>query len=227
MNAVFVTATDTDAGKTIISLGLIHSLRRKGLRVAGMKPVAAGAMQHGDDLQNEDAQLLRQADSLDVPYRVTNPYIFEPAIAPHIAAAEADVRIDLNIISERFDRLRSVSDFVVVEGAGGWRVPLDSKSDMSEIPRQLGLPVVLVVGMRLGCLNHALLTVEAVERDGLPLVGWIANQVDPGMSRQAQNLQTLQDRIDAPCLGVVPFLPELSAQSVASCLDTNSLMDTA
>ncbi len=200
----FITGTDTGVGKTHVSCLLIETLKEQGLRVAAMKPVAAGEEADG---VNEDVRKLMAASNVHAALRDINPYSFAPPIAPHIAAQQAGVDIDLEVIAESYARLRSVSDVVVVEGAGGFLVPLseclgDGK-DMSAIPQKLDLPVVLVVGMRLGCLSHALLTCEAIASRKLQLAGWIGNVIEPSMRELESNIKTLKSSIDAPFMGVV------------------------
>lgn len=202
---VFVTGTDTGVGKTRVAVVLIRALRAQGLRVAAMKPVSAGN-EPGE--LNEDVVALLQAVNVDADVRDVNPYAFEPAIAPHIAAKQAGVRIDLDVIAAAYARLAAAADVVVVEGAGGWRVPLNEHEDMADLAQRLGLPVVLVVGLRLGCLNHALLTAESVARRRLPWAGWVGNHIDPAMASQAANIAVLRARLPGPCLGVQTFFPE-------------------
>ncbi len=203
---LFITGTDTEVGKTLVACGFLHAYRRAGLRVAGMKPVAAGCYETPDGWKNEDVEALRAAANVDAPMDEVNPYRFVEAIAPHVAAARASVAMDLEVIRERFDSLQQRSDAVVVEGAGGFLVPLGDRDDFSDLAQRLGLPVVLTVGMRLGCINHALLTQEAILARGLEFAGWVANSIDPSMSVFEDNLATLQARLRAPLLGVVPWL---------------------
>ncbi len=208
----FVTGTDTGVGKTLISCALLHGLAAQGKRVAGMKPVAAGC---DDDGQNEDVLQLRAAGNVAVDHGQINPYCFAPAIAPHLAAQLAGASIDVGHILASYSALAGQAEVLIVEGVGGFLVPLNDGQDGGELARQLGLPVILVVGMRLGCLNHALLTVEAIEQRGLTLAGWVANIVDPGMAMIEQNIAALQQRIAAPLLGTVPYLPEADARVAA------------
>jgi dethiobiotin synthetase len=219
---LFVTGTDTGVGKTRVAVALVHALRAQGLRVAVMKPVAAGSTPQGgsDPLRaearvesyapgelNEDVLALMQASNVSAAVRDINPYAFEPAIAPHLAAAQAGIRIDLSVITAAFERLAAAADVVVVEGAGGWRVPLNEREDMADLAQALGLPVVMVVGLRLGCLNHALLTADSIVHSPLKWAGWIGNQIDPTMAELAANLATLRARLPGPCLGVQAFSP--------------------
>lgn len=201
-HGLFVAGTDTGVGKTHISCLLIEQLKQQGLRVAGMKPVAAGVDADG---VNEDVQRLMAASNVSAALQDVNPYSFAPPIAPHIAARREGIEIDLALISEAFARLRDRSDVVIVEGAGGLLVPLDESHDMSLIPKLLDLPVLLVVGMRLGCLNHALLTCEAIKARRLTLAGWVANVIDPDMAALQENIDTLVQRIAAPCWGRVEW----------------------
>jgi dethiobiotin synthetase len=198
---LFVTGTDTGVGKTRVAVALIHALRARGLRVGAMKPVSAGSAP--GEFNEDVAALLGAANATGAPHDV-NPYAFEPAVAPHIAAERARVRIDLDVVAAAYARLAAASDVVVVEGAGGWRVPLNDREDMADLAQRLGLPVVLVVGLRLGCLSHALLTAESIARRRLPWAGWVGNLIDPAMACQAENLAALRARLPGPCLGVQP-----------------------
>jgi dethiobiotin synthetase len=217
----FVTGTDTGVGKTLISCALLHAFAAQGRRVAGMKPVAAGC---NDDGQNDDVVQLRAASNVQLDYEQINPYCFAPAVAPHLAAQLAGVRIDFARISEAFAELSGRADVVIVEGAGGLLVPLNDTQDSSHLMRELGLPVILVVGMRLGCLNHALLTVEAIAARGLVLAGWVANVLDD-MEMLDENIAALEQRIAAPLLGVVPYQPHPDARRAAECLQLELLAD--
>ena len=196
----FVTGTDTGVGKTRIASALLHALAGRGLRAVGMKPVAAGAHDEAGTLMNEDVAVLKSASSVAAPHVLVNPYCFTSAIAPHLAAAEAGVIIDPGHIIRSCLALLEMADVVVVEGAGGFCVPLGPHSGMADLARELGFPVILVVGMRLGCLNHALLTAAAVRAMGLPLQAWVANHIDPAMQRPDENVATLERRLGAPLL---------------------------
>ena len=202
---LFVTGTDTGVGKTRVAVALIHALRARGLRVAAMKPVSAGS---APGELNEDVTALLAAADVAADLRDVNPYAFAEPIAPHIAAQRAGVRIDLGVIAAAYARLAAAADVVVVEGAGGWRVPLNEHEDMADLAQALGLPIVLVVGLRLGCLNHALLTAESIARRKLPWAGWVGNHVDPAMAHPDANLDALRARLPGPCLGLQPFLPD-------------------
>lgn len=223
MSGVFVTGTDTGCGKTAISAGLMAVLQATGLRVLGMKPVASGCAPTPYGLRNADALALQQQGSRREPYERINPYAFAPPIAPHLAATEAGVAIDLTAIVRAYGALETKADLVVVEGVGGWRVPLGPDFSLSDLPAALELPVILVVGLKLGCLNHARLTAESIQSSDTRLIGWIGNQVDPGMLALDANLATLTALIDAPCLGVVPWLDHPEPAQVAAFLHTELL----
>lgn len=211
--AFFVTGTDTGVGKTHVTCALLHATRRLGLTAVGMKPIAAGIEADG---RNDDVVQLLAASSVQPPLEWVNPYLYAPPIAPHIAAAEAGRPIAIPVICQAFERLRLLADVVWVEGVGGFRVPLDAHTDTADLAQHLALPVVLVVGMRLGCLNHALLTAEAIANRNLTLAGWVANRIDPVMARFEANLETLQTRLNVPLLGVVPHgaSPEQAASAL-------------
>jgi len=207
----FITGTDTDIGKTHFSLGLVAALRNQGKTVAVMKPVACGGLYDTGELRNEDAQLLLDACGLDIPYELVNPYIFEAPVAPHIAANENDIDISLPYIVDAYRQLATKADVVVVEGVGGWQVPLSVGADIAQqttvedLAKQLKLPVILVVGMRLGCLNHALLTAKAIEQSKVKFHGWVANTLEEEMPRYCENIDTLKSLIKAPLLVEIPF----------------------
>jgi dethiobiotin synthetase len=203
-SSLFVTGTDTGVGKTLASCALLHRLRARGLRALGMKPVAAGVEPSPEGPVNPDVRALRRDSSWPAPLNLVNPYCFQPPVAPHLAAAEAGVRIQIPVIVQAFQALQSSADGIVVEGVGGFLVPLNDREDAGDLAVALALPVVLVVGMRLGCLNHALLSQEAIAARSLRLTGWIANSIDPGMARFEENLKALCERLDAPLLGVMP-----------------------
>lgn len=226
MRGVFVTGTDTGVGKTWISAGLLAALRSRGVRACGMKPVASGCVMTPQGLRNEDAlQLQAECNDLALPYDRINRYAFAPAVSPHLAAAQVGQRIDTTRIREDFLWLAERWDFVLVEGAGGWLAPIGDHETMADLARALALPVVLVVGMRLGCLSHALLSSHAIVSSGLPLAGWIANTVDPRMELIEENIETLRRRIAAPLLGIVPSLPTFGAGAIGSFLAIDRLLD--
>jgi dethiobiotin synthetase len=221
--ALFVTGTDTGVGKTRVAAALCRGLAARGNRVAAMKPVASGCTLTPEGLRNEDAVLLLAAMNVRARYSDVNPYAFAPAIAPHIAAREAAVDIDFSVLDRAYERLRMQSQALIVEGAGGWLAPLDSSRAFADLAVHWRMDVVLVVGMRLGCLNHALLTAESIERRGLRLRGWVANSIDPKFERLTENISSLESRISAPCLGIFPFEPQADPVALAQALAVNAL----
>jgi dethiobiotin synthetase len=221
MLRLFVTGTDTGVGKTRTAAALCVAYAARDKRVAGMKPVASGCVQTEAGLRNEDAEALLAAMTVRAAYGDVNPYAFEPAIAPHIAAMEAGRPIDFGLLDGCYERLCLQSDVIIVEGAGGWLAPLDATRTFADLAVRWQLDVVLVVGLRLGCLNHALLTAEAIEARGLKLAGWVGNSVDPDFERREANTDTLRSRLAAKCLGIFPYSPESTAREVANgCLST-------
>ena len=199
----FITGTDTGVGKTLVSCALLQACGAAGLRTIGMKPVAAGREADGS---YADVRALQAASSVQVTAADINPYRFVAPIAPHVAAADAGVRIDLETIATAYRKLAARAEVVIVEGAGGFCVPLTADEDLADLAVRLALPVILVVGMRLGCINHALLTARAIRACGLPLAGWIANPVDPEMSRADASLRAIAERVSAPLLACAPFM---------------------
>jgi dethiobiotin synthetase len=201
--SLFITGTDTEVGKTWVTVRLLRALNAAGIRALGMKPVAAGAVATPAGLRNDDALALQAAGVCAMPYELVNPYCFAEPLSPHLAAARAGVKVRVAAIADAHAALAREADVVLVEGAGGWLAPLSPRRPMAVIAERLRLPVVLVVGLRLGCLNHAQLTARAVLVDGLPLVGWIGNAIDPAMACRDDNIATLRALLPAPCLGVV------------------------
>lgn len=206
----FVAGTDTDAGKTLVACALLAKARSQGLSTAAVKPVAAGCQRTADGLRNDDAlQLLNQC-SLPLYYEQVNPVAFEAAIAPHIAAQQQGRSMQVDRLAGfTLGVMAQGANLTLVEGAGGWRVPVNDRETLADLAKALNIPVILVVGVRLGCINHALLTAEAIARDGLTLAGWVANCIDPNMAMLEENLATLEQRIHAPLLGRVPYLANL------------------
>ncbi|WP_409489102.1 dethiobiotin synthase [Pseudomonas promysalinigenes] len=222
--AYFIAGTDTDVGKTTIAAGLLHAARLQGLSTLGAKPVASGCTMTAKGLRNSDAQALIDESSIKLDYQQVNPFAFEPAIAPHVAAREAGVALEVASLARAMRHvLDQGADFTLVEGAGGWRVPLSDQANLSDLAIALKLPVILVVGVRLGCINHALLSAEAIARDGLQLAGWVANVIEPKTARLEENLASLAERLPAPCLGRVPKLKHASADAVAEHLQLDLL----
>jgi dethiobiotin synthetase len=214
----FVTGTDTEIGKTLISAAILHALVERGVRACGMKPVAAGAALRDGRLCNDDADMLATAGNVTLPPNITTPYMLLEPAAPHIAAELEGVEIDLVPIIAAYAEIAAASDAVVVEGVGGFRVPLNANADTADLARQLNLPVILVVGMRLGCISHALLTAEAITARGLVIAGWVANEIGP-MNFADENIDALAERIPAPFLGRVPCLEQPTAANAAAHLD--------
>jgi dethiobiotin synthetase len=202
---VFITGTDTGIGKTFASCALLHALRAAGMRASGMKPVASGCDETPEGLRSEDALALTAASDPPPPsYAACNPYALREPVSPHIAAAEMEIEIAIQPIEDAYDTNAMDAEAIVVEGVGGWLTPLSGNLRANAIPQMLQLPVILVVGVKLGCLNHAQLTARAIHADGCELVGWIGNRIDPDMVHAKENLATLQRLMPAPCLGVLP-----------------------
>lgn len=217
---IFVTGTDTGVGKTVVAAGLVRLLAGQGRRVIGLKPIASGAGRTPAGLRNADALMLAGEGTFPLPYEMTNPWCFEPAIAPHLAAAEAGLELSVGDLVRWYERATADAELAVVEGAGGWRVPLHPEGFLSDLPERLGLGVVLVVGLRLGCLNHARLAFEAIERSGrCRLLGWIGNAIDPGFERLDGNLATLSRLLGGPPLAILPTLAEPTPAAIAALLD--------
>jgi dethiobiotin synthetase len=219
----FVTGTDTGVGKTLVACALLHAFARAEKRVIGMKPVAAGAVRDAEGLLNDDVAELAAASNVRCERALINPYCFEPAIAPHIAARQAGVAIDLTSIVKAYRLLAGKADVVIVEGAGGFRVPLNQAEDSADLAQRLGLPLILVVGVRLGCLNQAILTAAAIRARGLKLAGWIANRIDAAMPVADENIAALVERLNAPLLDTLEFAPKPDARRVAMHLNLAKL----
>ncbi len=219
----FVTGTDTEIGKTLVSAAILHSLASRGVRACGMKPVAAGAVMRDGELHNDDADMLTAAGNVNLPRNITTPYMLRDACAPHIAAAREGIAIEAVPIIAAYAELAAACDAVVVEGVGGFRVPFSDDFDSAQMAEQLNLPVILVVGLRLGCLSHALLTIEAIVRRDLVLAGWVVNEIDPEMQFADENIAALAARIPAPMLGRVPYLDNPTAEEAAKFIDLAGL----
>lgn len=215
----FITGTDTGIGKSWCAAAIIWKLRQQGHIVSGMKPIASGCVETAEGLRNDDALLLQQLSSNPIPYNEINPYAFKPAIAPHIAAEQAGICIDLEVIKQQFELLSANSNFTIVEGVGGWQVPLNKQQTIADLATALELPVILVVGIRLGCINHALLTASQIVQSGNRLAGWIANPIDPSMDELQTNIDTLTTMIDAPLLGATPHIERFDHQQLASTIN--------
>lgn len=214
--ALYVTGTDTGIGKTMASTALLHVLRRQGHTAVGMKPVASGCEHTPQGWRNEDALALQAASAPQPDYATLNPYALPAPLAPELAAADVGVTLSLEPIAQAFAQLRAQAEVVVVEGVGGWAAPLSADLDQADLVRALKLPVVLVVGIRLGCINHARLSAAAIAADGLDCIGWIANEVDPQMERIEENIGMLRQRLAMPCWGRIGWRPgaDAAAQSL-------------
>ena len=215
----FVTGTDTGIGKTIVSCALLSAYSARDNAVIGMKPVVTGRV--GGEWA--DVKAIVAASSVVAPREWVNPYGFIPPISPHLAAKQAGIEIDIEIIRQAYCNLLKISDVVVVEGVGGIMVPLNDRNDVSDMACALNIPVILVVGMRLGCLNHALITAKIIQASGLKLAGWVANQIDPQMNSFDENLHTLKERLNCPLLGVLPFERNVSIKNFSTLLDITKL----
>lgn len=215
MDRLFVTGTDTGVGKTVASTALLHAFRARGLRAVGMKPVASGCEPTPDGLRNEDALTLQAASDPSPVYDDVNPYALALATAPQLAARAMGVHVDLERLHGAYRRLAAQADAVVVEGAGGWAAPMDDGLDQVDLVRRLDLPVVMVVGLRLGCLNHARLTARAIEADGVRMIGWIGSSVDPAFTERDAYTGLLNDALPAHCLGILPHAPGADARAMA------------
>lgn len=227
-NTFFITGTDTGVGKTLVTAGLLCLARAKGQTAYGLKPIAAGCIEADAGLVNDDALMLQRDSSVALTYRQVNPVALQAPLAPHIAAAREGKRLSLERL-EGFVRgsLMTKAQWRFIEGAGGWRVPLAPGQYLSDLPKRLACPVILVVGMRLGCLNHALLTAEAIRKDGLQIVGWVASCLEKDMPALQENIETLRFLMQAPCLGVVPYLDEPSPEHVTEHLSLPEWKESA
>ena len=211
---IFVTGTDTGVGKSLVSAALLHALSRHHPRVVGMKPIAAGTEWVNGVLANDDVLALRAASTITVPADLDNPVLLDDPVSPHIAAARAGLTVDVAHIADCYRALAALADAVVVEGAGGFMVPLSLDETGADLAAALGLPMVLVVGLRLGCLNHALLTAQAIRAQGLTLAGWVANHVEPTMLAQGENIAFLAERLRAPLLATITFLTDADPRQI-------------
>ncbi len=199
----FITGTDTDVGKTWATIALMRYFKNQGYSVIGMKPVAAGCEWQEGVLKNEDALLMQENASLEIEYKKINPYAFEMPVSPHLAASKNPV--SLKVIKNIFDELKDNADVILVEGAGGWLAPLSYEYDIADLAKKLHLPVIFVVAIRLGCINHARLTFQAIQADNVECAGWIAMCVDPDMPKQTENISMIKDKVSVPLLGVLPY----------------------
>ncbi|PFG55884.1 dethiobiotin synthetase [Vibrio sp. ES.051] len=224
IDAFFIAGTDTDVGKTVASKAILQALAAKGLNTIGYKPVASGSDNTTEGWRNSDALHLQAAATIDVAYDDVNPYALELPASPHIAAKHEHVDIKYDLLSEKLIQHKQQADIVLVEGAGGWRVPVSDIDSLSTWVKQEQLPVVLVVGIKLGCLNHALLTAEIIRADGLNLVGWVANRVNPGTEHYADIIGTLEARLGAPKLGEIPYIPSAKRKEIGKYINVEPLL---
>ncbi|PVY70720.1 dethiobiotin synthetase [Tamilnaduibacter salinus] len=223
----FVTGTDTGVGKSVVTAAILEAANRQGLRTLAMKPIASGSEETADGLRNEDALLLQKHMSESLDYDLVNPIAMAPAIAPHVAAGQAGRQLSAQRLTGLCRGLQTrPGDLLLIEGAGGWRVPLNERETFAQVPGALGVPVILVVSLKLGCINHALLTAEAILRDGLTLAGWVANRTEETpMAVEAENLDYLRSHLPAPCLGELPWAPDANPVSLADYLDLSPLVE--
>ncbi len=220
-SGLFITGTDTNAGKTWATLTLMHLLQQQNYCVVGMKPVASGCLWQQDQWRNADALALQQASSIALSYELVNPYAYELPVSPDIAGNHNPV--DVDVIKQRYQSLQSVADLVLVEGAGGWLSPINAKQSMSDLALALQLPVLLVVALRLGCINHASLSLSAIKQSGLACLGWLAVSVDPDMVCPEQTLDVLKTRLNAEFLGLLPYQTQADYEQLACSVDLNAL----
>lgn len=219
--AFFITGTDTNVGKTWASIALMNYYKRQGLSVMGFKPVAAGCDWVDGQLKNEDAMLLQENSSLPLDYEKINPFAFEAPVSPHIAAG--DVSVNLGSIVQIFCELEKKVDVVVVEGAGGWLAPLNHEQDVADLAIALQIPVIMVVAIRLGCINHARLTFQAIQQSGVSCRGWLAMCVDPEMLRQTENIETIKNNISVPLLGVLPYVENVDFEMLGTKINLDKI----
>lgn len=203
--ALFITGTDTGIGKTFYSCQLLQALNAAGYSTLAMKPIAAGAGNERGIFKNDDALYLQQAASVKIPYHEVNPYCFPAPVAPHIAAAETGQHISLEAVLEQYTKLKGRADYILVEGVGGWQVPLNETQTVANLAELLHIPVVMVVGIRLGCINHAMLTANSIQQSSVPFAGWVANLLEKDMPALNKNIKTLQHNIAAPLLDIVQY----------------------
>ncbi|EGQ8473894.1 dethiobiotin synthase [Vibrio cholerae] len=224
-NAIFIAGTDTDVGKTVASKAILQALATHNIATIGYKPVAAGSDKTEFGYRNSDALHLMKAATVDVPYEDVNPYALVLPTSPHIAAKHENVTIDYALLSNKLSKHKQNAELVVVEGAGGWRVPTSDSDCLSTWVKQERLPVILVVGIKLGCLSHALLTAEAIRADGLELVGWIANRINPGTEHYAEIIEHLEGRLGTPKLGEIPYMPKAKRQELGKFIQLDHLLE--
>ncbi len=224
INAFFIAGTDTDVGKTVVSKAILQALSSHGVSTIGYKPVAAGCSMTDDGLRNSDALHLQEAATVASDYRDVNPYALLKATSPHIAAKSEELVIEYSLLSDTLALHKKRADVVLVEGAGGWRVPVSDSDCLSTWVKKEKLPVILVVGIKLGCLSHTMLTVEAIQNDGLEIIGWAASRVNPGTENYAEIISMLEDKIPAPKLGEIPYVPSVEKKNIGKYMDITPIL---
>ncbi|PSV29131.1 MULTISPECIES: dethiobiotin synthase [unclassified Photobacterium] len=222
-NAFFLTGTDTEVGKTVSSRAILQAASQHNIQMAGYKPIASGSEETAEGLRNSDALFIQQASPVELTYQEVNPYTFKDPVSPHLAAEREGKTIDFDVLSQGLAHLKAKSDVVLVEGAGGWRVPVTRTDFLSTWVKQEKLPVILVVGIKLGCLSHAMLTAEAIEADGLELVGWVANRVNPGVENYAEMIKMLELNLPGVKLGEIPYMPGINRRDLSSYIQLEKL----
>ena len=222
-NAFFVAGTDTEVGKTVASRAILHAAASANIKMAGYKPVASGSAPTSEGMRNSDALYIQDASVVELSYDEVNPYAFEAAVSPHLAAEQENRVIDFDVLSKGLAHLKSKSDVVLVEGAGGWRVPVSRTDFLSSWVKQEKLPVILVVGVKLGCLSHAILTAEAIKHDGLEMVGWVANRINPGTENYAEIIRMLEENMPGKKLGEIPYMPGIKKRDLSQYIDLSPL----
>lgn len=225
IDTFFVAGTDTEVGKTVVSKAILQAIAAHGLSTVGYKPVAAGCKETEQGLRNSDALHLQEAATNDVAYEDVNPYALYSPTSPHIAAKQENIEIKYSVLSDKLTQHKQSADVVLVEGAGGWRVPVSDSDCLSTWVKQEKMPVVLVVGIKLGCLSHAMLSVEAIQNDGLEIIGWAANRINPGTENYADIIKMLEDKIPAPKLGEIPYVPSVKKRDIGKFMDITPILN--
>ncbi|MDX1301863.1 dethiobiotin synthase [Photobacterium sp.] len=222
-NAFFLTGTDTEVGKTVASRAILHAAASANIKMAGYKPVASDSTLTSEGMRNSDALYIQAASVVELEYDEVNPYAFEEPVSPHLAAEHEDRVIDFDVLSQGLENLKAKSDAVLIEGAGGWRVPISRSDYLSSWVKREKLPVILVVGVKLGCLSHAILTAEAIQHDGLELVGWVANRINPGLENYAELIRMLEDNLPGKKLGEIPYMPGIKKRDLSKYINLEPL----
>jgi len=222
-NAFFLTGTDTEVGKTVASRAILHAAGSANIKMAGYKPVASDSKRTDEGMRNSDALYIQDASVVELDYQEVNPYAFEAAISPHLAAEQEGTVIDFDVLSAGLEHLKSKSEAVLIEGAGGWRVPVSHTDFLSSWVKREKLPVILVVGVKLGCLSHAILTAEAIQNDGLELVGWVANRINPGTENYADIIKMLEQNLPGKKMGEIPYMPAIKKRDLSMYIDLSAL----